>query len=233
MGKERSKSIEQRINNAIEIIEYAITNQVSVKEASVLCGFSDTYVKNIKALVSQKFEAGELGIILYNKFQKKYLNYVNMKGFVKTPTPTEPKEVISEPNKPKDIPRTGGRESFREKGNEAEYEWVGGSNYPSDHIRTLDQLLAACDVDSEVWKVKDTILNKWDVTMKLLEDGEWVAKTFQNFQVKARLERDVQNVRERIVGEIFQRMTLNYEPPIYDWTPERPLNKKEKNLLSQ
>ena len=231
MAKERSKSIEQRIDNAIEIIEYAIKNQVSVKEASVLCGFSDTYVKNIKAMVGQRFEAGELTIKTHDRFIKKYTSYVNMKGFVKTPTPTEPKEIVSEPNKPKDIPKSGGRETFRDKGYEAEYEWVGGANYPKDHIRTLDQLMAAGQVDLEKWKVKDTIFNKWDVTMKILEDGDWVAKTYQNFQVKARLERNNEYIKERIVGKIFQEMTQDYKPPVYDWTPERPLNQKEKNLL--
>ena len=71
MGKERSKSIQDRIENAVEIIEFAVKNQVSVKEASVKCGFSDTYVKNIKAMVSQKFREGELGIALYNNRQNR------------------------------------------------------------------------------------------------------------------------------------------------------------------
>jgi len=235
MAKERSKSIEQRIDNAIEIIEYAMKNQVSVKEASVLCGFSDTYVKNIKAMVHQKFEAGELSITLYNKFQKPYRNYVDIKGFVVHPDTNKPPEKfvseVSEPNKPRDIPKTGNRESFREKGNDAEFEWVGGNNYPDDHVRTLDQLLAACEVDTDIWKVKDALINKWDVTMKILDDGEWVAKTYQNWQVKARLERDIKFIRERIVGELFQEMVESYEPPIYDWTPEKPVIRNEKNLL--
>ena len=228
MAKERSKTVQERIERAVEIIEYAIKNQVSVKEASVRCGFSDTYVKNIKAMVYQRFESGDLNINLYNMFQKSHLNYVNMKGSVVNPTSTT---GISEPNKPKDIPKASGRESFKKNGNEAKYEWVGRNNYPHDHVKTLDQLLEAAQVDLGLWKVKDHIINKWDVTMKLLEDGEWVAKTFQNWQVKARLERDIQVVRERIVGELFQKMVHNYEPPVYDWTPERPLKQTEKNLL--
>jgi len=231
MTKERSKSIQERIENAVEVIQYAIKNQVSVKQASVRCGFSDTYVKNIKAMVNQKFSEGELSANLYNMFQKPYQDYINMKDFTDQPETTT--MGISETDKPKDLPKAGNRETYRENGNEAEYEWVGGSNYSSDHVRTIDQLLAAAQVDTDIWKVKDAIINKWDVTMKLREFpyGEWVAKTYQNWQVKARLERDIAVVKEKIVGEIFQQMTQDYEPPVYDWTPERPLTRREKNLL--
>jgi len=229
MAKERSKSIQKRIENAVEIIEYAIKNQVSVKQASVKCGFSDTYVKNIKAMIHQKFEAGEIHVNVYNKFQTPYQNYIDMKSFTDQPQTTQ--MGVSEPNKPKDLPKAGYKETYRENGNEAEYEWVGGNNYPPDHVRTVDQLLAATQVDRNVWKVKDSLVNKWDVTMKILEYGEWVAKTYQNWQVKARLERDLTAVKEIAVGEIFQEMISDYEPPIYDWTPERPTAEKEKNML--
>ena len=232
MAKERSKSIQERIENAIEIIEFAIKNHVSVKEASVRCGFSDTYVKNIKAMINQKFNDGELNISLYNRFQKPYQNYVDMKNFVGTPNSESKTDNVSEPNKPKDLPKAGNRETFNQKNdNEVEYEWVGSDNYPYDHVRTLDQLLAATEVDTEVWKVASHIVNKWDVTMKVQEFGEWVVRTYQNWQVKARLERDIKVVRERMVGEIFQEMIVGYEAPLYDWTPEKPLSTKEQNLL--
>ena len=38
----------KRIANAVSIINYAISNKTSIKKACVLCGFSDTYVKNVK-----------------------------------------------------------------------------------------------------------------------------------------------------------------------------------------
>lgn len=50
------------------------------------------------------------------------------------------------------------------------------------HIKTLDQLLKACDVDTDVWEVTRWIANKWDVTNS---EG----KRYQNFQVKAWLAR--------------------------------------------
>ncbi len=228
MAKERSKTIEKRIENAVEIIEYAIKNKVSVKEASVKCGFSDTYVKNIKAMVYQKFEEGELDLNLYNKFHKPFMEYVKMRKLAAKKIIYSGYEKILEPNKPKDIPKSGSRESFKQDYNNAEYEWIGSSNYPSDHVRTLDQLLAACEVDREEWKVKDFLINKWDVTS--WKSG--FAETVQNWQVKARLERDINLVDERIVGEIFQNMCLSYIPPILkmnEW--RKPENNDERNLL--
>ena len=38
----------QRIEQAVEVIKYAIEEGISVKEASIKCGYSDTYVKNVK-----------------------------------------------------------------------------------------------------------------------------------------------------------------------------------------
>ena len=215
----------QRIENAVEVIKYAIRNQMSVKEASKLCGFSDTYVKNVKADVKYAYKNGKLSKVLYDKFFEPYLEYCN--SFVGSSSTQAPEAKVSEPNKPKDLPKAGNRESFRDKGNEAEYEWVGGANYGSDHVRTLEQLLAATEINQDEWKVKDTLINKWDVT-------SWkrgYPETIQNWQVKARLERNNAYIRERIVGELFQNMVEDYTPPVYDWTPERPLVDKEKNLL--
>jgi len=211
----------QRIEKAVEILNYAIKNQVSAKEACVKCGFSDTYVKNTKANVYYKHKKGSLSDELYHLFHDAYTKYTHyfVSGYQSQKTTFETKGV-SEPNKPKDIPKGGGKETFRQDGNDAEYEWVSGSNYPSDHVRTLDQLLAASQVDLGIWNVKDHLLNKWDVTMKILEDGEWVAKTYQNWQVKARLERNVEAVHERIVGELFQEMTQDYIPPVLSVNPK-------------
>jgi len=148
MGKERTKSVEGRITNAIIVIDYAIANSISVKEASVKCGFSDTYVKNIKSVVYDKFNSGDLDLTYYKMFTIKYAQYLGADSFSsqKKNIPETPHNTNIPPkehNKPKDIPSGGNRETFKSKGNEAEYEWVGGSNYPSDHIRTVDQLLAA------------------------------------------------------------------------------------------
>jgi len=207
-----------RLENALEIINYAIKHEISVKEASKISGFADTYLKNVKREVyGTSTKNKNVTEEQYNIFNDAYIKYINSSINKKNSFHTQSNQNNqrpSEPNKPKDIPKTGNRESFRQNGNDAEFEWVGGGNYPVDHIHTLPQLLGGANVNSKTWKVKDYLINKWDVTMKILEDGEWVAKTYQNWQVKARLERDIKFVKERIAGEVFQEMTKNYNPPV-------------------
>lgn len=231
MGKERSKLIINRIENAVKIINFAIRNQMSVKKASVKYGFSDTYVKNVKALVNDKFENGKLEIKIYNIFHNAYDDYISIKELSATKSESKDESVL-EPNKPKNLPKAGNRKIFRSKGDETEIEWVGSDNYPQDHVKTLNQLLIASQVDTEIWKVKDHLINNWDTTMKIKVGGEFVAKTYQNWQVKVRLERDLKVVKERIAGEIFQKMTKDYEPPVLkidSW--QKAENNDEKNLL--
>lgn len=223
----------QRIEKAVEVINYAIKNQMSVKEASVKCGLSDTYLKNVKAGVYSARKKGKISDTNYNMFNEAYIKYSD--NFVGTTTPqlvqSSPSRS-SEPNKPKDIPKAGNRESFKMDGNNADFEWIGGSNYSRDHVHTLDQLLAASNVDLETWKVARHEVNKWDVTMKILKNGKWIAKTYQNWQVKAKLELDRKYIKERAIGELFQQMTEDYVSP----APVERLRDKmglgeEKNLL--
>ena len=47
---------EKRIEKAIEVINYAIENNISVKEASTKCGYANTYVKNVKAVLIDEYE---------------------------------------------------------------------------------------------------------------------------------------------------------------------------------
>jgi len=215
----------ERIEKAVEVINYAIQNQISVKEACVKCGYADTYVKNIKAIVYEKYEQGTLEDELFTLFDDAYNHYLNGKG-----KGTESNDL------PKDIPTTSGGEKtkFKSDGNSAEFEWVGGDNYPIDHIRTLDQLLTAADVDLNIWRVKNYVVNKWDVTS--WKDG--FPDTRQNFQVKVWLERDVKAFQESVVGEIFRQMVKNYKPPITNIIPQTlsaivtpPQGPEEKNLL--
>lgn len=231
MGTKRTRNISKRIDNAIKIIDYAIKNNISVNEASEKNGFANTYLKNIKAMVYQRFNEGNLDINLYKKFQNAYKNYVQMKknGYKKFQEEEKKKIYGYEPNKPKDIPKGGNRESFKQKNdNESEYEWIGGNNYPNDHIKTIDQLLSACEVNQDEWKVKDFLINKWDVTSWKRNFPE----TIQNWQVKARLERDIKFVKERIAGEVFQEMIKNYIPPLLETNYKNSISSNdEKNLL--
>ena len=114
---------------------------------------------------------------------------------------------------------------FNQKGNEATAEWKS-SNYPLNHIKTLSELLAACEVDLDVWQVKEHTVNKWDTTsMK----GD-APQTIQNFQVKARLEKNIAASKEKAIGEIFIDMVKNYIPSRLE-IPAKPKTTVENNLF--
>jgi hypothetical protein len=70
-------------------------------------------------------------------------------------------------------------------------------------------------------------VNKWDTTS--WSDG--FARTIQNFQVKARLIRNVAVAREKTVGEIFRDMVRTYKAPILNTQPLLPGLNKENNLF--
>lgn len=211
---------ENRVKQAVEVIEYAIKNNISVKEASVKCGYADTYVKNVKALVYEKYENGTLDDDLFSMFDTAYIKYLSSKKGT---------HVAGDVYNGDSIVR-GEQTKFNEdKNGGASIEWKAGYNYPVDHIKTLDQLLKACNVDQELWKVKDYLVNKWDVT-------SWKNKfpeTIQNFQVKARLEKNIQTSRERAIGEMFIEMVKNYEPPVTKvmYEEKTPIKTTENNLF--
>lgn len=225
---------EERIRKAIEIINYAIRNQISVKEASVRYGYADTYVKNIKALIYQKYEENTIGDDIFNEFDTAYKKYTENRGFgIKEET------KISEPNKPKDLPPTvtgKNQITFDQKDCESTIDFrtndknllEGDESYPKNHIKTLDELLEYCNVDTKIWQVAEHRVNKWDVTSW----AEGRPKTIQNFQVKARLVKNLEVVRERLAGEVFLDMIKGYEAPVFNCNMEpKPIDPKAENNL--
>ncbi|MFA5207112.1 MAG: hypothetical protein WC428_00280 [Candidatus Paceibacterota bacterium] len=214
----------ERIEKAVEIINYAIKNQISVKEASKKSGFADTYVKNIKALVYELYEDGELEKELYILFDEAYKLYAYYRGFG-----IKEDDAITESKKPDDIPpSTNGEDlKYSEKGNEATIEWKSGSNYPTDHIKTLPELLKVTEVDTELWDVAQYWVNKWDVTAVI----DKTPRTFQNFQVKARLEKKLTVVKEKAIGELFLDMCKNYKPPVLATYPKTRGIDDDNNLF--
>jgi hypothetical protein len=202
----------KRIEKAVEIIDYAIKNQISVKEASKQCGMADTYVKNVKALVYELYSEGELDKELFQLFDEAYKLYVENKGF------GYKEDQITETKKPSDIPSDTSNEKteFSVNGNTATIEWKSGSNYPADHIRTLKQLLKLAEVDQNLWDVAQYTVNKWDVTAVI----DKMPRTFQNFQVKARLDKKLAVVKERAIGEMFLDMVKNYKAPVLEINPK-------------
>lgn len=217
----------ERIEKAIEIINYAIKNQISVKEASVRCGCSDTYVKNTKAVVYEKYDEGSLTDEQFTLFDTAYKKYTENSGLgLKT-------GKLSEQKKPADIPSTvsGEKITFDQSGDKASLNFTGEESYPKNHIKNLEELLKYCNVDTDIWSVSRYRVNKWDVTS--WSDG--FAKTIQNFQVKADLMRKIEDVKEKLIGEVFINMVKDYVPPpflIYS-EDESPVNNDcaENNLL--
>jgi len=213
----------ERIDKAIEIINYAINNKTSVKNASVKCGYADTYVKNVKAMVYEKYENQTLEDELFSKFNEAYERYFTDTVGIES--------KIKQTNKPINAVDNE-KTSYREFGKQAEYEWVGGKNYPKDHIRTVDQLLAAANVDLDVWSVKDSIINKWDATS--WKSG--VAETVQNFQVKIKLEKNIEIFNYKNAADIFIDLIKDYQPPVLYTNNASTLynvikTDKENNLL--
>ena len=70
----------KRIEKAVEIINYAVQNKISVKEASVKCGFADTYLKNIKAIVYELYDNNLIEDELFHMFETAYNKYKYYRG---------------------------------------------------------------------------------------------------------------------------------------------------------
>src|SRR3972149_2409386 len=55
----------------------------------------------------------------------------------------------------------------------------------SRRIRTLDQLIEACDIDLDIWNIERHVINKWEVGAKFGPKGEEEIIVEPLFQVKA------------------------------------------------
>jgi hypothetical protein len=241
----------RRIATAVAIINHAVSYNTSIKKACVQCGYSDTYVKNVKRELYLEEEAnGMASIPEADAFRAALSYYALLKNQKAQNPPTDAlvlpdgeylkNKVLDQKNQFKSpgvfvkerdtqyVPPTSSpeKETFKQEGNKAEYEWVGGTSYPKDHIRTLDQLLKAANVDLELWKVKNHTINKWDVTS--WKNGE--PDTRQNFQVKANLERIEEMFKSKSAAEIFRDMVKDYKAPILKVIPQN-FSIQENNLL--
>ena len=266
--------IKERIQKAIKVIDYAIANNLTVRVASVQCGYSNSYVKNVKWKVIEKYTAGALGLKEYKVFMDKYDEYdlkkeenqskelveyrpvsvsggacgkagtsgfsgsvgtsctglsgkseyvccdsfaPNGKSFV------DPVKKITEVIKQEQL-------LTETKGNITNIDWKAGDNYPADHIKTPEELLKAAKVDSEMWAIKDYSVNKWDVT-SFKQD---LPQTVQNYQVKIRLEKNVELFEavnlQKLIGDVISKyVPPQIAPDLRVW-PDG-VNTTEKNLL--
>lgn len=186
-----------RIKKAANIVKYAIENNISITKSCVENGFGNTYVKNTKAQIINEKNKGLLTKNSYDLFFNVYNKYINQ---------VEKNEQI----KKGDI--VGNKLSKEQKNNNLDINYTSNSSYPKGHIKTLEQLLDKCEVDREEWMVKDYIVNKWDVTSW----KNYSPETIENFQVKARLEKNQKVIDRKEIVNIFKENINKYEPPVLD-----------------
>jgi hypothetical protein len=77
----------ERIDRAVEVINYAIKNQISITEASKQCGYADTYVKNVRAVVFDLYKNNAIEDELFNKFNEANDRYLHRGLGLETPKP--------------------------------------------------------------------------------------------------------------------------------------------------
>lgn len=228
----------ERIENAIEIINYAIQNNISVKESSIKGGYADTYIKNIKMVLLEKYENSTIEDELFSFFMDAYKKYENNRkndSQLKIEYDKESDErkfdkrgyEIKQPSL--GTPQT----KFTQDGDKAKIESTFlFSTRGISHIKTLADLLRECKVDMKIWRVKNHVVNKWDVTS--WKSGK--PETLQNFQVKIWLERINELYKVDVVSNIFKEMVQGYIPPTLKIYPIKqqfpPANlEKENNLF--
>jgi hypothetical protein len=224
----------ERIDRAVEIINYAIQKKISVRAASKDFGHDYTYVKNVKAVVLDLYANQAIPFELYSKFVEAYERYEQMETMETKSVGSNPKvnvntNIEEEPVDLQKIPE-GEKMSFSEdedNADEGTLNWTWNQNYPPDHIKTVEELMDACKVDKTIWHVKDKLINKWDTTFKL---GD-LPVTVQNYQVKARLERNKMFVKEHVIGAAFINMVQDYVPPVFDIKPLTTKTFTENNLF--
>jgi hypothetical protein len=209
-----------RVQNAIKIIEHAINNNIGIKQAATEIGFGETYVKNVKLDLYKSVERGIVEQSVLNSFLEIYKKYQESKISNLTKN-----EELTTTLKTFSLNDNSTKLTFKE--DEAELEHNTNSNYPPNHIKTLEELLQFHKIDLNFWNVKEHTINKWDVTSFKNDNPQ----TIQNFQVKARLEKKVDHVKYKQAAEVFLDMIKNYSPPTFNLDYKKLPNHPEHNLL--
>lgn len=209
----------ERIENAVNVINYAINNGISVSEASIKCGYARTYIKNVKALIYEKYDNGILDDDLFELFNNAYQRYLNKYNNYRI----KPDDLVDTNNLNKVI--VDGV-SVTSNDNELNIEWSGDVK----HVKTLEDLLEVTKVNLNDWNVEKYVINKWDVT-SFKNNKPIVA---QNWQVKAQLVKNKTKIHEHQLGEIFIKMISDYKPPVLNVNYKKKFDKtsnEDNNLL--
>lgn len=108
-------------------------------------------------------------------------------------------------------------DSYEENGNEAHL-----ITRTDKQIRTLEELLAVCEVDTETWQVDWWKCKKWDTPMKLRQNGSHHAVVTTQYYVEAKLIRKV--------GRQLTTDMPPLQPAHFSLSPLPPLRKSESTL---
>jgi len=76
----------------------------------------------------------------------------------------------------------------------------------SPDIRTLEDALAAADVDLETWEVDRYVVNWWDVTVSARKADGATPETYTNYQIKVWLKRKAPSLHQIIVEGLCDAM---------------------------
>jgi len=95
-----------------------------------------------------------------------------------------------------------------ERGNERDVARV-----VSEPIRTLEQLVKVCEVDTDTWEVAEWTCNKWEVGAKIKQGIRERMVVTPLFQVKAKLKRKVELLDTRAEIERLKQYAFKAVPP--------------------
>ncbi len=88
-------------------------------------------------------------------------------------------------------------------------------------ISTIDQAIEAANVDLTIWEIDRSIVNSWQMTMKLKDsDGNEYPEARTNYQIKIHLKPRIKNTIEETL-KLF-RKKLPQNPTTYPKLPKKP-----------
>lgn len=210
--------IEQRYNECIKIIDYALKNKVTISQATNNFNKSESYIRDTRRRNLPKTENEKQ---LFSVLEKKYKDFFSKKfEDIKN-------EVFNELHDDglldKDQTVEGEQSSKTETDNTLELDFRG-----NEIIKTSEKLLEVAQVNLDLWKLDKEVINKWDVTMKG-NDGEPI--TAQNFQVKIWLSKRLEVAATFNAADTFKQLLSEMEIPEPIKVNYNFKNQKEKNLL--
>ena len=191
---------EERINKAIEILDHAIKNNLSMSEASIQSGYAGTYVKNVKMIAKEKYEddmsmTSEDGS--YDRLMTKVAEYEESKGRKTSkknnPQPnTQPESSVSDTKKGK---VTGEKLQINMVGKSGDLNWQGNEEHFNKMFDNEVRPTSEKDVASRPY------LNEELGTQFHLGYPKGHIKTLDQLLDKCNVDRDIWDVESFLVNK--------------------------------